>query len=118
MPPRTRSRARPELAVWGFRPPCARAEQQAYDDVLLAQDLQISILETVGVLGIGLGAINKSWSVVVAGRRQKTWRVLKREPEKSIGEGQMTCPSSLAVLPGSFGPSASMAFMHCASHAT
>ena len=66
--PRSRSRARQGLAAWGFRPPCARAEQQAYDDVLLAQDLQISILETVGVLGIGLGAINTSWAAAVLGR--------------------------------------------------
>ena len=76
MRPRTRSAARQELAVWGFRPPCARAEQQAYDDVLLAQDLQISILETVGVLGIGLGAINTSWAAAVSGRRKLAWKVL------------------------------------------
>ena len=67
MPARTRSRARP-LVAWGFRPPCARAEQQAYDDVLLAQDLQISLVDSVGVAGIGLGAINKSWSVAVCFR--------------------------------------------------
>ena len=97
MPPRTRSGTRP-LAAWGFRPPCARAEQQAYDDVLLAQDLQISILETVGVLGIGLGAINKSWSVIVAGRRKKTWKILAREPAKSFGgEGTASEPTQLSI---------------------
>ena len=42
-PPLSRSRARP-LEAWGFRPPCARAEQQAYDDVLLAEDLQGALL--------------------------------------------------------------------------
>ena len=85
MPPRTRSRVRQEIPTWGFRPPCARAEQQAYDDVLLSPDLQISILETVGLLGIGLGAINTSWSVAVAGRRNTAWKVLTHEPEKSFG---------------------------------
>ena len=71
--------------MWGFRPPCARAEQQAYDDVLLSQDLQISILETVGVLGIGLGAINTSWAAAVSGRRKTAWKVLTAEPEKRHG---------------------------------
>ena len=80
----SRLAARP-LAAWGFRPPCARAEQQAYDDVLLAEDLQISILDSVGVHGIGLGAINKSWSVALVGRRKKAWKVLTPEPEKSFG---------------------------------
>ena len=103
MPPRTRSHARP-LAAWGFRPPCARAEQQAYDDVLLAQDLQISILETVGVLGIGLGAINTSWAAAVSGRRKTAWKALTAEPEKSFGgkggaPGQLNDPQGVASLP-------------------
>ena len=103
MPPRTRSGARP-LAAWGSRPPCARAEQQAYDDVLLAQDLQISILDSVGVLGIGLGAVNTSWAAAVSGRRKKAWQVLTAEPDKSFGgeggaPGQLDMSQDVAALP-------------------
>jgi hypothetical protein len=101
MPPRTRSGARP-LAAWGFRPPCARAEQQAYDAVLLV--LQEALLDTVGVLGIRLGAINKAWAEAVSGRRTKLWRVLKREAEKDLGvigakSGQLDRPFGVSALP-------------------
>ena len=65
------------LEAWGFRPASARAAQQDYDDVLLSQDLQAILLDTVGLNGIGLGAICKSWAAVVAGRRAKEWNVLK-----------------------------------------
>ena len=85
--------------MWGFRPPCARAEQQAYDDVLLAQDLQISILETVGVLGIGLGAINTSWAAAVSGRRNTAWKVLTAKPEKSLGGSWRDNPFGVTSLP-------------------
>ena len=66
---------RPPLEAWGFRPPSARAEQEDYDDVLLNTDLQAALLDTVGLNGIGLGAICKSWAAAVAGRR---WRLGRR----------------------------------------
>jgi hypothetical protein len=65
--------------AWGFRPPSARADQEDYDDVLLSQDLQASLLDTVGLLGIGLGAICKSWAAlrraVAIPPEKRTWDV-------------------------------------------
>jgi len=90
---------RPPLEAWGFRPPSARAAQQDYDDVLLSQDLQAVLLDTVGLNGIGLGAICKSWAAVVAGRREK-WDVLTHEPEKNISPWQLCCPQDVTLLPG------------------
>ena len=91
---------RPPLEAWGFRPPSARAAQQDYDDVLLSQDLQAALLDTVGLNGIGLGAICKSWAAVVAGRRAKEWNVLTHEPEKSIRGEALDGPLDVASVPG------------------
>ena len=98
----------PPLEAWGFRSPSARAAQQDYDDVLLSQDLQAALLDTVGLNGIGLGAICKSWAAVVAGRGAKEWNVLKYAPEKCFGQGlkyypylsTLSYPYGMASLPG------------------
>ena len=91
---------RPPLEAWGFRPASARAAQQDYDDVLLSQDLQPILLDTVGLHGIGLGAICKSWAAVVAGRRAKEWNVLTLEPAKGIGApDQFDHPLDVTSLP-------------------
>jgi len=81
-------------------PPCARAEQQAYDDVLLSQDLQTAILDTVGLhgLGLGLAAICISWRTAVEGWRT-VWRVLKRDSLTCIGVDWLDCPNDVALLP-------------------
>ncbi len=89
--------------AWGFRPPSANAAQQDYDDVLLSQDLQAALLDTVGLNGIGLGAICKSWAAVVAHRRA-TWPVLKLEHRRIMGgagsdPGQFEYPMDIAALP-------------------
>ena len=75
--------------AWDDRDPSRAPSQETIDAVLLAQDLQILLLDTVGVLGAGLGGINWSWAAVVKGRREKEWKILKHEPEKSFG-GQHT----------------------------
>ena len=47
-------------------------------DAELSQDLQSKLLGTIGLLGIGLAAICKSWAAAVAGRQAKEWKVLDR----------------------------------------
>ena len=89
------------VVALGARPACLPPAQQTSDDVLLNPDLQISLLDNVGVHGIGLGAINQSWSVAVRERRKTVWKVLQREPEKDVGTkpGQLDRPFAVAALP-------------------
>ena len=51
-------------------PACRRLKSLSTKCCMLTEDLQISLLDSVGVHGTGPGASNKSWSVVVAGRKQ------------------------------------------------
>ena len=88
--------------AWGFRDACPPPSKETSDAVLLV--LQEALLDTVGVLGIRLGAINIAWAEAVSGRRKKVWRVLKREPEKDLGgqgraQGQLWYPHDVTSLP-------------------
>ena len=97
--------AAPAAAVadaWGFRDASPPPSKETSDAVLLV--LQEALLDTVGVLGIRLGAINIAWAEAVAGRRKKVWRVLKREPEKDFGKigttpGQLFKPHGVCSVP-------------------
>jgi hypothetical protein len=103
---RTRSRslaAAAPLAAWGERPASARAPEHVYEAVFLVRELQESLLDSVGLLGIGLGGINRSWRAAVKGRRTM-WAVLEREPAKDLGSegtapGQLKGPFDVAALP-------------------
>ena len=66
--------------------------QRVFDNVMLAQDLQGAILDTVGLLGIGFGGINRSWCAVVKGRRGQ-WKVLDCASLTSFG-GKGRAPGS------------------------
>jgi DNA-binding beta-propeller fold protein YncE len=79
------------------------AQQRLYEEVLLAQDLQACLLDSVGVLGCGLGAINRSWAMAINARR-KAWRVLDSDLRTSFGgggisPGRLNIPRDIALLP-------------------
>ena len=88
-------------ASWGFRDASPPPSKETSDAVLLV--LQEALLDTVGVLGIRLGAINIAWAEAVSGRRKKVWCVLKHELEKSFGgkgraPGQLDWPAGVAAV--------------------
>ena len=72
-----------------------------YKEVLQAPDLQSTILDTIGLHGVGLRGINRAWRAAVE-ERLEAWRVLRHV--RSFGSsgdasGQLDRASDVTALP-------------------